>query len=144
MLSTFHGLLAMWVSSPVTWAFPLRGADRVQKRGQGVLQNSGRTRGKWSPCLSLRGRTWARRNKVVCGSQHSEDIGLPRFRGCGFLIHTRNCLKIKNARGSSGLIQEVVSTCYARHVSRDARALDEVFQGGPVVSTGGGCWELTR
>ena len=32
--------------------------------------------------------------------------------------------------GVAGLSQEVVSTCYARHVSRKPRALDEVSQGG--------------
>ena len=69
--------------------------------------------------------------KVVYGSQRSEDTDLkPRWPGCGFLISTRNCLKIQNARGVAGLSQEVVSTCYARHVSREPRVLDEVSQGG--------------
>ena len=69
--------------------------------------------------------------KVVCGSQRSEDTDLkPRWTGCGFLISARNCLKIQNARGVAGLSQEVVNTCYARHVSRKPRALDEVSQGG--------------
>lgn len=69
--------------------------------------------------------------KMVYGSQHSEDTDLKlRWPGRGFLISTRNCLKIKNARGGAGPIQEVVGPCYARHVSRKPRALNEVFQGG--------------
>lgn len=83
--------------------------------------------------------------KVVYGSQRSGDRDLKlRWPGRGFLISTRNCLKIKNALGGAGLIQEVVSACYVRHVSKEPRAPKRSFPGRADILTDGRFVELTR
>lgn len=97
--------------------------------GQGVRWRTVEGPGEHGHTLQTsNGLTWEEGTKMVCGCQRSEDIDLLRWPGHGFPISAMNCLKINNVQGGTGLIQEVVSTCYARHVSRDARALDEVFQ----------------